>query len=386
METSFAESIFFSPENSSNIELGQKIRNKIETLANTFLELDDQEKTIQRSKKSIILEMADNFERLHYLGEYPFPINNICSSIYHYLQRKGFSISDRYIQIILKENAPQYVNTAYQRNNMKNTSTIDIKIQQDILMEAVQTLKTTDLSILKTEQIQDLIPSLYETVDQYEEYAKEHNITPAPAERSQEAHYDSEDNDPYKEHIPCGKPDPRSTSAPLAEATIQCGESMMRCSQTIINTGKMMKAYPPDENDKEMEVNAVIRVIDWRTFWDALTEALKAGTDRKYRRSILQWLKIAHDEDAFGKHAACSKNAYLAKFRDKDGNIKEEIRKLTREQVGDKAPKVRELTATLRKTMPAVLDWIFWAEDYLNAWTSGLSILLHDKLEDRSLR
>lgn len=378
--------LIFTPENSSNIGLGIQIRQQIESLANMFIGLDDQEKTIKINKKSLVLEMADSFERLHSIGEYPFPINNICNSIYRYLYRKGFDISDRYIQKILKENAPQYLNYSYQR---ANSSAIDIKLSQEETLEALRILKDTNLDALRVEQIQDLIPSLYEIIDDCEDYAQRNNITPAPSGRGKETttpQYDSEDNDPYKEHIPCDKPDQRTTPSNLVDATFRLGESILKCGNTIINIAKMMKEYPPNAEDLEMEVNAVKRVNEWRSFWDVLALALKNGTDRKYRRSVIQWTQIADDEKDWGKHAASSKNPYIARFKDKDGNWKEEVRKLTREQIGDVAPKAREFALLFKKVLPACLDFIHCSEIYLFPYAAGLSTKLHDKLQDRSMR
>lgn len=373
----------FIIEKSRNQELGAKIRYEIESLANQFIQMDDQEKIIRRSKKSIILEMADKFEQLYELGEYPFPIENICSSIYRYLQRKGFDISDRYIREILKENAPQYLNS-YQ---FRNSSDVDIKLAQEEILEAVQTLKEANLDVLRTEQIQDVVPTMYEIADESANYAQQHNINPAPSGKSQEAHYDSEELDPFKDHIPCDKPDPRSMPSNLVEATMKLGESILKCGNTIVNTAKMMQEYPPDEDDAALEIEAVKHVNDWCTFWDTLTLALKNGTDRKYRRSVLQWKQIADDENDWGKHAASSKNPYTAKFRDpKTGEWKQETRKLTREQIGDVAPKAREFALLFKRVVPACYDMIKWAEICMFPYASGLSTKLHEKLQDRSLR
>ena len=374
----------FAPENSSNQTLGAQIRQQIEELALNFIQIDDQEKTLKRNKKSIILEMADKFERLHELGEFPLPINHICSSLYRYLQRKGFDISDRYIQLVLSENAPQYTNSStYHKVNL---SEIDIKFEQDEIMEALKTLKNANLNVLKSEQIQDLVPDIFETAYQYEDFAHRNGITPSPNQQAQQAHYDAEELDPFRDTIVTDKPDPRSTPSTLAEATMFLGETILKCGDTIINTAKMMELYPPNEDDLELEKDAVKRVYEWATFWEMLTSSLKNGTDRKYRRSVIQWKKIADDESDFGKHASASKNPYISKFKDKNGEWKEEIRRLTREQIGDRAPKAREFALLFKRSVPACYDMIKWAEVCMFPFASGLSTKLHDKLSERSLR
>jgi hypothetical protein len=149
----------------------------------------------------------------------------------------------------------------------------------------------------------------------------------------------------------------------------------------------MMMKYPPDENDTHMEIEAVREIREWKQFWKLLTQGLKGGTDRKYRRSIVQWVKIAQDENDWGKHAASSKNPYQARFIDPEtGEMKEEIRKLTREQIGDVSPKVREFALLFKRAVPACFKFITWSEYYLHPWTNGLSTKLSDKLSDRSLR
>jgi hypothetical protein len=50
----------------------------------------------------------------------------------------------------------------------------------------------------------------------------------------------------------------------------------------------MIEKYPLEESDAEMEIEAVKEVREWAQFWRLLTQGLKGGTDRKYRRSIVQ--------------------------------------------------------------------------------------------------
>jgi hypothetical protein len=380
------KSTIFSISNSTNASLGHTIRQEIEILASKFIELDDQERTIKRDKKSLILEMADKFERLHEINEFPYPIHKIGSYLYTYLQRKGFSVSDEYIRIVLKENAPQYINSSCQDSN---SSDIDIKIYRKQILDAAKLIKEAQLELLTRDDIQELLTIEYEGIDTHESYADANNITAIPrgSQSEQVPHYDVEDLDPFKDPIFTDKPDPRETKSTLAEATIELGDSIEDCGRTIKSTGRMMMNYPPDEDDKELEVEAVKRVREWKQFWDLLTQALKGGTDRKYRRSIVQWYKASLDELDWGKHASSSKNPYVAKFRDpQTGEIKEEVRKLTREQLGDRAPKIREFALLFKKSVPACLDFIFWSEKYLHPWTNGLSVKLSDKLSDRSLR
>ena len=124
---------------------------------------------------------------------------------------------------------------------------------------------------------------------------------------------------------------------------------------------------------------------DW--FKDVFAPCFKSGTDRKYRRSVFEWVKIAEDENDWGKHAASSKNPYVARFKDpKTGEWKEEVRKLTREQIGDKSPKVRQFVKKFYMLMPAGISMIRWSERYLNPYTNGESVKLSSKLSDRSLR
>jgi hypothetical protein len=376
----------FSPSNSSNKELGHTIRQEIEILASKFIELDDQERSIKRDKKSLILEMADKFERLHEINEFPYPIHKIGSFLYTYLQRKGFDVSDRYIRTVLTENAPQYLNNSCQE---WNTSDIDINLYQKEILESAEKIRNVRLELLKKDDIQELLTILYECVDTHESYADANNITPIPRGQQSEQvpHYDVEDLDPFKDPIFTDTPSTRQTPSTLAAETVDLGRVIQDCGRTIESTGKMMEKYPPDENDRIMEVEAVKEVREWKQFWKLLTQGLKGGTDRKYRRSIVQWVKIAQDENDWGKHAASSKNPYQARFIDPEtGELKEEIRKLTREQIGDVSPKVREFALLFKKAIPACFKFITWSEYYLHPWTNGLSTKLSDKLSDRSLR
>ena len=377
---------FFSISNSTNKELGNTIRQEIDILATKFIELDDQERNIKRDKKSLILEMADKFESLHEINEFPYPIHRIGSYLYRYLQRKGFDVSDRYIQIVLKENAPQYLNNSCQE---ANSSDIDIKIYRKQVLDAAHLLKDAQLDLLTRDDVQELLTIEYEGIDTHEDFADKNNIVPVPSGKQEEQipHYDVQDLDPFKDPIYTDIPKTRETPSTLAQATKELGLTIQDCGRTIESTGKMMEKYPPEESDTEMEVEAVKQVRDWTQFWRLLTQGLKGGTDRKYRRSIVQWVKIAQDENDWGKHAASSKNPYTARFIDPvTGDWKEEIRKLTREQIGDVSPKVREFALLFRKAIPACFSFIKWSEIYLHPFTNGLSTKLSDKLSDRSLR
>ena len=370
----------FTTESSRDPALGTQLRNKIEELTNEFIELDDKEKIIKRDKKSLILEIADLFERLHEIGEFPLPIDEIGGRIYIYLQRKGFDVTDRYIRKVLSENAPHFLHDSYQD---RNSSAIDIKIYQQEVLEAIEKVKNIKYSMLKREQIMDIHSHLTIGLDDVFSYASQNNILVGRGEEV--PHYDYEDTDPFKDPIYTDKPDARPSN--LAEATVQLGDTIIDFGRTVKANGEMMREYPPEKEDIELEVKAVNRAIEWSEWWRLLTQSLKPGTDRKYRRSMIQWVKIADDEQDWGKHAASSKNPYLARFRDpKTGEVKEEIRKLTREQIGDVSPKVREFALLFKKAVPYCLDMVRWSEFLLNPWTNGLSVKLSDKLSDRSLR
>jgi hypothetical protein len=381
-------SSFFNISNSTNKELGHNIRQEIEILANEFIRLDDQERAIRRDKKSLILEMADKFERLHEINEFPYPIHRIGSYLYKFLQRKGFDVSEVYIWKVLRDNAPQYLNSSYQEINSKD---IDIKLYQQEILDAAEKMANIRYDLLKKEQIQDLLTKQYESLDSIEDYADKNNIITVPSGQQieQVPHYDAQDLDPFKDPIYTDVPDLQQNQKPstLALETKDLGKAIRECGSTIESTGEMMEKYPPDPNDTEMEVEAVKEVREWKQFWILLRQGLKGGTDRKYRRSIIQWVKIAQDENDWGKHAASSKNPYVARFIDpKTGAWKEEIRKLTREQIGDVSPKVREFALLFRRSVPACFKFIKWSEIYLHPFTNGLSTKLSDKLSDRSLR
>jgi len=388
-ETNNNNNNIFTPSNSDNKELGHSIRQEIEILATEFIRLDDQERAIKRDKKSLILEIADKFERLHEINEFPYPIHRIGSYLYRYLQRKGFDISEVYIWKVLKDNAPQYLNHSYQEINSKD---IDINIYRKQVLDAAKLLKDAQLDLLSRDDIQELIQTEYEGIDQHEAFADANNIIPVPSGQQSGEHipsYDVEDLDPFKDAIYTDVPSQENRTKPsdLGLETIELGRCIQDCGKTIESTGHMMMKYPPEENDKELEVNAVKRVREWKEFWILLTQGLKGGTDRKYRRSILQWYKIADDEKSWGKHASSSKNPYIAKFIDPEtGEWKEEVRKLTREQIGDVSPKVREFGLLFKKAVPACYDFLIWSHEYLHPYTNGLSKKLSAKLSDRSLR
>ena len=381
----------FTIENSRNPALGSQLRQEIESLSQHFIELDDQENKILRSKKSIILELCDKFERLYEIGEYPFPVNTIGSQVIEYLRRKGHKIGRSYTYEIIQENAPQYLNLRIDREAELNsyqkvhTGQNDINFEQQKIIEAVKTLKNANLDHLTSSTFKEAVPDIYDTVQKYQNYADDNNIiTFNPTEYENTAQFDSQDLDPYQETIKAPVPEqPRSSD--LQQATEKMGKAFQEVGKSLVTTSKLMYEYPPDSNDP-IEKQASEKLDKWTHFLLMLDEAIKGGTDRKFRRSIVQWVKIADDEESWGKHASSSMNPYTAIYKDKNGEWKEEIRKLTREQIGEKAPKAREFARVFKQTVPAFFDFLKWSETYLHPYTNALSIQLHDKLSDRSMK
>jgi len=390
------EQEIFSVENSTNKELGKQIRNDIENLASKFIDLDDEEKKILRTKKSLILEIADKFERLHEIGEFPLPIYRIGGQVLRYLQIKGYNINEDYVGEVLKSNQPQYLNiSASENNNDINNSyqdmgnpDIDIKNYQRKVMEAVQVLKTVNWKMMKRDQIQDIHSSSFEIVDSVEDFVSDNNISTTRQSDEYIPSFDSQELDPFKDPVITDRPFEEPRVSNLSSATHELANALEYLQKIVKANAKMMEAYPPDPADHELEVKGSQMILGWASwFKEVLAVCFKSGTDRKYRRSIFEWVKIAQDENDWGKHAASSKNPYIAKFVDpKTGQWKEEIRKLTREQIGDKSPKVKEFTNKFYKLIPEGISIIRWSEKYLNPFTNGESVKLGPKLSDRSLR
>jgi hypothetical protein len=383
------EQELFCVEKSTNKELGKQIRNEIETLANKFMELDDAEERILRSKKSIILEIADKFETLKEIGEYELPIHTIASSVLRYLQIKGYSVTKIHVYNVIRDNAPQYISISAEGNSYQdvNSLQLDINLERSKITDAVQTLKNANWKILKRDQVQDSHDSIFEIVDTLDDFVRENEISTTRGDEGI-PHYDSQELDPFKDPVITDKSSQEPRESNLSSATFELADAIDHLAKIVRANAKMMMSYPPDPEDQELEMKGAQRIREWASwFRDVLAVCFKSGTDRKYRRSIFEWVKIADDENDWGKHAASSKNPYLAKFQDpKTGEWKQEIRKLTREQIGDKSPKVREFTRTFAKLIPAGIDIIRWSEKNLNPFTNGESIKLGPKLSDRSLR
>jgi hypothetical protein len=383
------EQELYCVEKSTNKELGKQIRNEIENLANKFMELDDAEERILRSKKSIILEIADKFETLKEIGEYELPIHTIASSVLRYLQIKGYSVTKIHVYNVIRDNAPQYISISAEGNSYQdvNSLQLDINLERSKITDAVQTLKNANWKILKRDQVQDSHDSIFEIVDTLDDFVRENEISTTRGDEGI-PHYDSQELDPFKDPVITDKSSQEPRESNLSSATFELADAIDHLAKIVRANAKMMMSYPPDPEDQELEMKGAQRIREWASwFRDVLAVCFKSGTDRKYRRSIFEWVKIADDENDWGKHAASSKNPYLAKFQDpKTGEWKQEIRKLTREQIGDKSPKVREFTRTFAKLIPAGIDIIRWSEKNLNPFTNGESIKLGPKLSDRSLR
>jgi len=386
----YAQIQLFQIESSKDPQQGQKLRNEIEKLSIKFMELDDNEIHILREKKTIILELADKFEQLHEIGEYIFPITQIASDIYKYLSRKGYKIHKTYVYDVIRECAPQYSNNSNNVNShlYQNVESlpIDIKIERQKIIDAVNLLHRVNPGVLSTHQLQETIPKLVDIANNHTDYADQNNILILNEnEASTTPHYDSEEADPFKDAVITDRPDSRPSS--ISGATYRLADSYGCLQKTVKANADMMVMYPPESTDAEVEIKGANEINDLADFNYKLDQSIKGGTDRKYRRSLLQWAKISDDEETWGKHAASSKNPYIAKFRDpKTGEWKQEVRKLTREQIGDKSPKVRDFILTFKKLLPAYFRMMEWSERYLHPYTNGESVKLSSKLSDRSLR
>lgn len=380
----------FQIESSRDPEQGKILRNEIESLAVKFIELDDTETKILREKKMIILEMADKFEQLKELGEYIFPITYIASDIYRYLNRKGYDVTKQYVYEVIREFAPQYSNNINNPNSnlYQNGNSLpnDIKIEQVQTDNEVNHLYKINPQLLTRHQISEHISKLDNIIQKYVDYAKQQNILIlSEQETDSTPHYDSEEADPFKDSVITDQPEARPSN--ISGASFRLENAFYLLSKTIGANARMMVDYPPEIDDPELEVKGANEINEMADFILELDRSIKGGTDRKYRRSILQWAAITDDEEMWGKHAASSKNPYIARFRDpKTGEWKTEIRKLTREQIGDKAPKVREFTLTFKRYLPAFYRFMKWSELCLHQYTNGESVKLGPKLSDRSLR
>ena len=382
-------------EFSLKTEEGKQLYLKLNSLADQFIIRDDQENKIKIEKKALILEMADIYEQMHEKGEYLLPVTSICSSIYKFVARKGYDISQSFVYKTIKDNAPQYLNERiddltkdlykkdsnwYQNFHSKN---IDTQIKNKQYKEAIELILSTSPSDIDNSIIQEYTPKLDQHVGGLYDYSRKNNINTISFNEN-EPFFDSKDVDPFKEIIRTHKPEYREND--LGEQLINLGDSHIELGNVLKSAGKKAYQFPFEENDpRESKFAKIIEQAS--AFNRLLVKAVKPMTDLKYKRSLLQWFDIEKTERDHGVHAASSKNPGSGLIKDPDtGEWIRVKRNLTREHIDDKVPEIRKLKTLFKKWLYPYLLLNEWYIACMEDYSIGQAHRLSAKLSDRKFK
>ena len=385
-----------------NLEQITELNKRLETLANEFITIYDQERQNGITKKSIILEMADIYHQLFEKGTYKLPLYTVCHSIINYLGRKGYNVSDDYVHRVLRNNAPQYTfersfiekrqqlqQTAENAESYEiaTTSLNDRKIVNQKYKEALDFILETNHELIDRSIFQEYTPRVDQWVGQTYDYSRENDIL-IPHFNENEPHYQSPDNDPFKDTIRTDKPEYRENS--LGFACKEYGYELEQSGKLWQRVGDNVHQFSFDtsqEEQKKLEESFTYQLKQASKVERLKQQVIKPLTDLKFKRTISEWFNIVDSYDDHGIHAASSKNPGIGKYKNPEtGEIVEQERKLTREHIDDKVDTIKNFGILLKKMFPFEVMMEKWYTMRMKDWAIGQSIKLGPKLSDKKFK
>lgn len=371
---------------------------KKDILYKQLFEIEDRIETDTRTKKEKIRELAHTYEQLIDAKAITLRKWQICAEIIHRYKIGGYNEgSQRYVAEVLddkyknssyislykhktldinelekkaldkksieeleqeveaKKNIWQDIENNIQREHLKPHEYLDVLIttkrQLDTLAEMV---KNGDLiQTFSDSQLYDFKKFITSLEQKTEIEASKRNLnlenmeyySNSTPDYSDVETYEARTLDPFKDKISTDSPEPRES--PYYKALKDFGMAIITRGKTIIAIADHVYKYPPALSDN--------RVLQWTERLNdpileekLVTELIKAGSDLKYKRSSIQWSEIIDSQIDFGDHAGHARHPVIGVWFDKEkGEWQYEQRKVTREQVTDKAPEVIEFRNTM---------------------------------------
>ncbi|MGD1837496.1 MAG: hypothetical protein ACPKPY_05500 [Nitrososphaeraceae archaeon] len=338
-------------------------------------------------KKAIILEIASIYEnRFNHDSVF---VNSIASIIIRLSKKHGYAVSqswvydilpDKYKQIKLEQSSSRTFRTGEIYDN-KDLEEFSIYKQQR--KEALKILKYTDWSIFSREEIYDVVPKTKQIYVEQTSIVKDEKLDDEVLdELEKQPTFDSIALDPFRHKIQTDKPETRINA--LGSSMMKLAKAYFLLSKSWESASKKANEFPLDKYDPREEKWAKI-IEDNAKFIQMCAAVVKPATDLKYKRSVSEWVDIAHYEKIQGKHASASKNEAEGIYKNPDtGEWVRAPRKLTREQVGDRAQTIRKFGNLFKEFLPTYYIMEQWYIEKMKPYAVGLSVKLGPKLSNRA--
>jgi hypothetical protein len=307
-------------------------------LAQTVLLNDRELHESELSMRVAALEMAANLEELYNLKAFNLPINCIFNVILTELKKNGLSESGRraLYRVFDTEETKKFrfltnIETSYTCDNVTNIANIheELDTQQKQITESINTLKrfdcmpqyNKDLYRDATESLLDITQSMVQNCDNNGILLLQHNTQ------------QQRDNAKKLDTCRIKKPDP-------AESDITGWLKLL--IEELQKVHDKFLSYHPEKIEDAINYCQGIKVH---------VQLLRSIVDDKWARNYWAWLGVIKEMKSQSKHSAMSKSGIMG--------AQGRIRKLTREQIGDKADEVLEFAMQFIEHSPAYWDLMY---------------------------
>lgn len=377
-------------------------------------DLEKVEEENTRLKVDYINAIAQNFERLYYLGKFNRPINEICSHMCELAKTKEIRASSSWIHVVCdkKYKQGQFAPNQFRPPQQADARVWDPKVDGAMLnapaTQAENLVNDSSFSPHQTSTPEPQVPEPAEPIQTWSYSASTDYIPELIPEsvmrRHQQGPQKSVDEmtpDEYRTHVEQSLKDAKDKREQSREAqrradylleradklniaidpevrgkikmpTISAksklsgpslfSEALKMLSEYIYRAHEKVEKYKPSEEiDQQLAEAIMLEVELWAPY-----------VDEKWRKDQLSWFKIMIDEAAYGKHASASSNPTLL-----DSGIEAEV---TREQVGDKRERQHRLALQIIAQMPRFQAMHKWYTETMEKAIGERKEDLHDTL------
>jgi hypothetical protein len=357
IEIVLAELFYNNENNSSHIYLLKQ------TLQNSIDDFVEGHNIWEKKKAEIINKMALTLEKLHFLGEYPDPLNTISTYIRNKLAERG--VSDHNLDYVGRVLPSKYKNQDLARdsnnkngmnihaNNNDNDQQIIPTVNIYRLIKNLENKSPTELQnyVLELEQKHKHMRNNMKAEKEAAEYVAIKKQTPLPR---------------YKKVSSEVPPSHLQGWSELYEEMNDFGEEAIEFGKYLKDIAKSIYEFKP-ENELSKRCAHKVRIFKIGA-WKTIKEIFVAPTtDKKWSGDWPKWCDIHLTKLEQSKNYAGSKHAletgeFAVKYKDGTEQYFTLDRGITREQVGDKEPELFEMVKQVLIGNPmvdALHDWSY---------------------------
>lgn len=358
----------------SNYNNPNQPKHKVETLTR-IAQLEQRNKAIKQNaiddehrfqtKEKEFLEWASNLEEIFTIQNKQEQIQNICSIICHELHELHAYHQKAYAWRVLPEKYKNPEKSEAIKNGLeqKYGDSLLVNTRRDSPFFESSIPIGKSITEMTADELRAVTADLVQKNEQYSKLKSEFKRrTQEAIDECRKKHVTLDEDTINKikddsDVIRTEGPEPRKS---------KLQESWLRIEALAGQVAKKVYAYPPPlEKDEE-----------WAKAVDALGDVFQPWTDKKFRKDMQGWLKVQLDNIDFGKHAAGCIN-YTVSSRG-------EVRKLTREQVGDKYEEIILFALKLYHSAIAFPEMTQWYETQFEPWDADRSVRMFSKLSDKA--